>query len=73
MDAFQNKRHGKGEWILRDGTRYVGEFKDGIYFTGKAFYKNGQVWSGDFFDEHYAAGHLNPIGEITINYPDGSM
>ena len=29
----KNKRHGQGEWILRDGTRHVGDFKDGVHFT----------------------------------------
>ena len=67
-----NLRHGQGEWTLQDGTTYVGIFSDGFNLNGKAYYKNGDVWIGSFVDEHYAAGHVNAIGEVTINYPDGS-
>ena len=47
-------------------------FSEQIYFSGTAFYKNGDVWTGNFIDEHYHQS-LTATGVVTIRYPDGTI
>ena len=44
--------HGTGTMTLPDGTKYVGEFNDGVKSgLGKLEYANGTVYEGDFLGE----------------------
>ena len=35
--------NGQGTYTLSDGSRYVGEFKDGYLWNGTSYYKNGNI------------------------------
>jgi len=45
-------RSGKGEYIWKNGQRYVGEFRDNkINGTGTVYFINGNVYTGEWKDE----------------------
>ncbi len=60
-----HKQQGKGEFTWKDGSKYIGNFKDGdMTGYGELFYKNGDKYEGDFLNN-------KAHGVGTITWKDG--
>ncbi len=64
--AIADTLNGQGAVCFSDGSKYVGQFKDGIiHGQGTIDFPDGSKYSGDFF-----ASEMNGLG--TMIFPDGS-
>jgi len=51
--------NGKGTFIYSDGSKYIGEWKDGMkQGNGKFFFSNGGNFEGCWWEDYYKRGLL---------------
>lgn len=45
-------QHGNGEFIFPDGSKFIGNWKNGLaHGKGTMYHANGDVYTGDFVDD----------------------
>jgi hypothetical protein len=62
-----DKHHGHGKYMFKDGRTYEGQWRDGKYHGyGKFNYNNGQIYEGEFVDNQFQ-------GRGRIIYPNSDF
>lgn len=65
VELQDSKRSGFGTHVYADGSKYEGEFKDGMYHGVGVFTSDGSRYEGEFKDNHFN-------GRGTLTHPNGN-